>query len=139
MHADKSRKPISEENTGGQVTQAALSSGVGRASEAAIHYFSTNPYFQVALELGHMEHSRQHVPLAFAKRYFEGKAQTMTLWVGKRSWPVKLLAYPSAYKFSAGWGAFARENSLRPRDVCIFELTQRNQLDLKVTIFRQAG
>ena len=52
----------------------------------------------------------------------------MTLWVGEENWHVKLIVNGSDYKFSAaGWGAFARDNSLQPRDVCIFELIKRNQ------------
>ncbi|XP_062093921.1 B3 domain-containing protein Os03g0620500-like [Humulus lupulus] len=71
--------------------------------------------------------------------YFEEKTQTVMLWVGEKYWYVKLLAYKSDYKFSAGWAAFAKGNSLQPRDVCIFELIKRNQSEMKVYIFRQSG
>lgn len=63
----------------------------------------------------------------------------MILQVGKRSWPVKLLRYPSKYVLSGGWNSFARENSLRQGDVCIFELINRNQVVMKVSIFGQNG
>ena len=82
----------------------------------------------------------QPIPINFVRRYLKKKAQTMTiLQVGERCWSVKLLTYKSFSKFSGGWAAFARENFLRPRDVCIFELVKRNQLQLKVSIFKQSG
>ncbi|POO02661.1 B3 DNA binding domain containing protein [Trema orientale] len=118
------------------------SSGVSRASKAASHFFSTNPHFQVVVQPGHLDQCIVHVPASFAKSFFNKRTQIMTLQVGtERSWPVKLLAYPSEseYKFSAGWAAFAKENSLMPRDICIFELIKRNQVVLKVSIFRQTG
>ncbi|KAF4380712.1 hypothetical protein F8388_017066 [Cannabis sativa] len=60
----------------------------------------------------------------------------MTLWVGEKYWHVKLLAYKSKYKFSAGFAVFARQNSLQPGDICIFELIKRNQAEMKVSITR---
>ncbi|POO02665.1 hypothetical protein TorRG33x02_016510, partial [Trema orientale] len=140
-HLDKSKKLISEESKGGQVIERPSSSGISRASEAASRFFSSNPYFQVAMRSGHMAKCVLHVPLSFAKSYLEEKEQpqTMTLWVGERSWLVTLLTYPTGSRFSAGWAAFARENSLQPRDICIFELTKRNELGLKVSIFKQSG
>ena len=77
--------------------------------------------------------------MTFSKHYFKDKAKTVTLWVGERFWPVNIITCPSRYMFSAGWAAFARDNSLQPRDVCIFELIKGNQLDLKVSIFRENG
>ena len=47
--------------------------------------------------------------------------------------------YSEKYKscvVSAGWSAFARENSLLVRDVCIFELTMTDNVVFKVHIFR---
>lgn len=79
----------------------------------------------------------QNLPTAFSKNYFEGKAKTAILQVGNISWPVKLLHYPSDYKFSRGWYKFAKDTSLRPGDVCIFELIDRNKVVLKVSIFGQ--
>lgn len=62
----------------------------------------------------------------------------MTLETGGRFWPVKLLAYPSFYRFSGGWSAFLRENSLRPGDVLIFELIKRIPVVFNVSIFSEA-
>ncbi|POO02664.1 B3 DNA binding domain containing protein [Trema orientale] len=139
LEEDKSRKLISEETTGCQVTERPSSSGVSRASAAASHFSSTNPYFRVAVRSDHMKHCTMHVPTTFSKRYFDEMAQqqTVILRFGERTWPVKVLSCPSRHMFSAGWSAFARDNFLQPRDVCIFELTKGNELELKVSIFRQ--
>ncbi|KAK4603640.1 hypothetical protein RGQ29_012233 [Quercus rubra] len=71
----------------------------------------------------------------------KGSVLTVKLQVVDRLWPVKLCAYEGMYqssscKFSGGWSAFATENTLRVGDVCIFELIMRDDVVLKVHIFR---
>ncbi|XP_062096638.1 B3 domain-containing transcription factor VRN1-like isoform X2 [Humulus lupulus] len=138
---DKSMKVISEANTGNQGTANKRPSSSGLcsrgASEAANQFFTKNPYFQVVLQSNHAYGNKLPIPIAFMRQYLEEKSQTMTLWVGEKYRHVKLLAGPP-YTFSAGWAAFATDNSLQPRDVCIFELIKRNQHEMKVTIFRQS-
>ncbi|EXC35446.1 B3 domain-containing transcription factor VRN1 [Morus notabilis] len=109
-----------------------------RALETASGYQSENPFFTVTLGASYTtKRCDLNLPTAFSKNSFEGKAKTAILQVGNISWPVELLHYPSDYKFSRGWYAFAKEMSLRPGDVCIFELIDRNKLVLKVSIFGQ--
>lgn len=62
----------------------------------------------------------------------------MTLQVRERSWRVNLIGWTkeSSAKLSGGWPAFATENCLRGGDVCMFELIERNDIVLKVHIFR---
>ena len=65
----------------------------------------------------------------------------MKLQVVDRLWLVKLHAYEGMYrssscKLSAGWSAFATENALRVGDACVFELIMRDDVVLKVHIFR---
>ena len=80
---------------------------------------------------------RKHLPKEGSiKKYREGSAHTVMLQVANRSWPVKLILYPHSDKFSAGWSAFIRDNTLRVGDVCIFELIKRDNVVLKVNIFR---
>ena len=53
-----------------------------------------------------------------------------------RLWPVKLYVYEGEYSscvVSAGWSAFVRENGLQVGDVCIFELSMRDDVVLKST------
>ncbi|GMN29842.1 hypothetical protein TIFTF001_002578 [Ficus carica] len=136
--AGKFMKLISEENSGCQVTQTPSTSRANRASKAADSFSSKNPYFQVDFPSGHQETNRLNLPLTFRRSYLGEKSQTVTLQVGERSWPVKLLVYPGLYKFSGGWSAFVRENFLRPRDALFFELIRRNHVVLKVSIRKQA-
>ena len=77
---------------------------------------------------------------AFTKDYTKGSILTMQLQVVDRLWPVKLYIYEqnvgSSCVISAGWSAFARENTLQVGDVCVFELILRDDVMLKVHIFR---
>ncbi|KAL4653423.1 hypothetical protein ACB092_01G302100 [Castanea dentata] len=72
----------------------------------------------------------------FTKDYTKGSVLTLKLQVVDRLWPVKLYAYERMYqgsfcKLSSGWTAFARENTLQVRDVCVFELIMRDDVVLK--------
>ena len=76
----------------------------------------------------------------FTKDYTKGSILTVKLQVVDRLWPVKLYVYErsvgSSYVVSVGWYAFARENTLRVGDVCVFELIMRDDVVLKVHIFQ---
>ncbi|KAM6591512.1 hypothetical protein CsatA_014117 [Cannabis sativa] len=86
----------------------------------------------------------QYIPVAIANSWFEKKAQIVSLWVGEEYWHVNLTINKRSsssgleHRFSSGWAAFARDNSLQKSDVCIFELINKNQPEIKVTIFRQS-
>ncbi|KAK7270184.1 hypothetical protein RIF29_23144 [Crotalaria pallida] len=69
--------------------------------------------------------------------YIENKNKDAILQVGQRSWHVKLLGSPktSSRHFSAGWSLFASENELKPGNVCIFELINREDTVFKVHVF----
>ncbi|KAF4390223.1 hypothetical protein F8388_019878, partial [Cannabis sativa] len=135
-------KPVSEENTGNQGTnnnKRPSSSGLGIASEAAMKFFSDNPYFQVKLKPYNVGgHAQVYIPLAYANPWFEKKPQTVTLWVGEDYWHVIVTLNKASniggleYRFSAGWRAFARDNSLNPSDVCIFDLIKKNKPEIKI-------
>ncbi|GAV90717.1 B3 domain-containing protein, partial [Cephalotus follicularis] len=62
----------------------------------------------------------------------------VTLQVADRSWPVKLHLYPiyGRGKLGNGWSTFAQENFLRVGDMCVFEIIKRDDVVLKVSIFR---
>ncbi|KAF4393165.1 hypothetical protein G4B88_001899, partial [Cannabis sativa] len=85
-----------------------------------------------------------YIPVAIANSWFEKKAQIVSLWVGEEYWHVNLTINKGSsssgleHRFSSGWAAFARDNSLQKSDVCIFELINKNQHEIKVTIFRQS-
>ncbi|KAF4390218.1 hypothetical protein F8388_019873 [Cannabis sativa] len=116
--------------------------GLSIASEAASKFFSNNPYFQLNLRSAHVRgHAQLYIPLAIANSWFEKKSQTVILWVGKEYWHVNLTINKGSsssgleHRFSAGWRAFTRDNSLNPTDICIFELIKKNQAEIKVMGF----
>ncbi|KAF4376850.1 hypothetical protein G4B88_015794 [Cannabis sativa] len=139
VNAEKFAKLVCEENTndnqGTNNNQRSSSSGLSLASEAASKFISDNPYLQVNLRSSHVHGRRMYIPRAFGNLYFEKKAQTVTLWVGEKNWHVNLTVNKGSvgleYRFSSGWAAFARGNCLQPSDLCIFELIQRNQPQMK--------
>ncbi|KAF4393167.1 hypothetical protein G4B88_001901 [Cannabis sativa] len=99
------------------------SDGKRPSSEAATKFFTDNPYFQVKLRAHQLRgNGNLYIPVAIANSWFEKKAQIVSLWVGEKYWHA----------------AFARDNSLQKTDVCIFELINKNQAKIKVTIFRQS-
>lgn len=75
----------------------------------------------------------QHIPVGIGRRYFgkTWKNQNVKLRVGKRWWDVRVVLHISSqnyhyYMFSAGFCAFARDNSLRPGDVCEFHMVEKD-------------
>ncbi|KAK7814595.1 b3 domain-containing protein rem19 [Quercus suber] len=76
----------------------------------------------------------------FTKDYSKGSILAVKLQVVDQLWPMKLYIYEwsvgSSCVVSAGWSAFARENTLQVGDVCIFERIMRDDVVLKVHIFR---
>ena len=57
------------------------------------------------------------------------------------TWSVKFSNYEAKTKseFRQGWMEFARDNSLKVGDVCIFELINGIEVAFKVAIFRAAN
>ncbi|KAM6564472.1 hypothetical protein CsatB_024470 [Cannabis sativa] len=139
MNIKKEQVEIKVEPNISDMSMKLKSDNQGRTSKAASKFFSKNPHFQVVLRSNHVYGYQLPFPRKFARQYLEGKAQDMSLWVGEKYWVVKLLLYTSKCEFGAGWAAFAVENTLMPKDVCIFELINNNQAEMKVHIFRESG
>ncbi|BFG41290.1 hypothetical protein CerSpe_275640 [Prunus speciosa] len=101
--------------------------------EAANEFVSSHPFFKVTLG----SYLVMNVPASFRKHFTTMETQIVVrLWVGDRSWPVKLIFRRYNGQLSAGWRAFSKENSLKEGDVCIFELIDTNNVALVVNIFR---
>ncbi|CAL2271922.1 unnamed protein product [Prunus armeniaca] len=120
--------------TGGQVTQRPLNSS-SRSLEAANRFTPKNPSFRATLGSTPLI---LHVPVTFARSFVKKRKQTVNLQVRERSWPVNLIGHTkeSGAKLCGGWREFVTENCLMEGDVCIFELIERNDIVLKVHIFR---
>ncbi|KAM6546001.1 hypothetical protein CsatB_026737 [Cannabis sativa] len=139
-------KPVSEANTDhDNQGKGTNNNNKSSSSEAASKFFSDNSYFQVKLRAHQLRgNGKLYIPVAIANSWFEKKTQIVCLWVGEKYWHVNLTVNKGSsssgleHRFSSGWRAFARHNSLQPNDVCIFELILKNKLEVKVTIFRQS-
>ncbi|XP_021816829.1 B3 domain-containing transcription factor VRN1-like [Prunus avium] len=102
------------------------------SSSSANEFVSSHPFFKVTLG----SYLGMNVPASFRKHFTTMETQIVRLWVGDRSWPVKLIFHRYNGQLSAGWRAFSKENSLKKGDVCIFELIDTNNVALVVNIFR---
>ena len=72
--------------------------------------------------------------MSFVKRYIKKDGKFANLQVGEKSWSIKLVQYPKQACLSTGWFSFARENGLKPGDVCLFELINSDDIVMKVSI-----
>lgn len=103
-----------------------------------------NPTVLIVLDNSKHAHV-QRVPVGFAHQHIQENKQIATLLYSDRLWPVKLTRSPARaggrlyLSFSAGWRAFARETNLHAGDVCVFELIDRDDTVLKVSILSGGG
>ncbi|XP_065872266.1 B3 domain-containing transcription factor VRN1-like [Euphorbia lathyris] len=91
---------------------------------------SKNPSFEVQISPHCLKHNVLYIPTSYIR---DNKHETkcIKLKVNNRSWTVKLLMNQDRVRgqFSAGWTTFAKENTLKVRDVCIFELINNSVED----------
>ncbi|XP_065872610.1 B3 domain-containing transcription factor VRN1-like [Euphorbia lathyris] len=111
---------------------------ISQALEVANKFSSINPWFKVVLKSYKGQLFSVCVPFGFVKEHIGWNLETVILKMegSKRCWPTKLNVYRQNYtaRLSIGWSAFMRDNCLKMRDVCVFELVASNEL--KVHIFR---
>ena len=75
----------------------------------------------------------------FSKDYTKGSIVPVKLQVVDQLWLVKLYVYEGKYLSCvvfARWSTFVRENGLQVGDVCVFELSMRDDVVFKDHIFR---
>ncbi|KAI4357357.1 hypothetical protein L6164_001310 [Bauhinia variegata] len=109
-------------------------SKVHKIFEAAGKSIPKNPFFTFNIRTATMMHN---IPNGFILSYLKDKAN-VSLRAGNKTWPVKLIYYPKHLygRFSAGWPAFVRECKLQIGDVCIFELINKDDAVLEVSILK---
>lgn len=83
----------------------------------------------------------QNVPYSFMEEHIKQNANDVTLQVGNRFWPVKLLRYSRSKnaRLGDGWGSFKRQNFVKVGQVCVFELINREDAVLRVHISRKSS
>ncbi|CAI0429459.1 unnamed protein product [Linum tenue] len=109
---------------------------------------SKNPNFSITITEGHMKHRYIRLPVIFVFEHMMPKNGTMpknrTMTVlaedGSGSWELSFVFHQPCKRgrgrgqgsFAGGWAAFSRDNTLKPGDVCRFELISDGLM--KVTI-----
>ncbi|GKU99046.1 hypothetical protein SLEP1_g11958 [Rubroshorea leprosula] len=96
---------------------------------------SKNPTFTITIQPTYARYL-VNVPYSFVKEHIKLNANNVTLQVGNRLWPVKLLRYSRSKnaRLGNGWGSFKRENSVKVGQVCVFELINKEDAVLRVHI-----
>ncbi|XP_039173745.1 B3 domain-containing protein Os11g0197600-like [Eucalyptus grandis] len=126
MRKDGGELPTVEASYGksSRECNAAIIEARGMAIRAAHMYEPNNPFFQ-------------NLPASFIGMHLKGDSRDITLQVSDgQKWRVRCLLFNGKGKISRGWREFVADNKLEIGDVCIFELLQREDIVLKVTIFR---
>ncbi|KAG8645068.1 hypothetical protein MANES_10G033350v8 [Manihot esculenta] len=111
-------------------------------SEPANNFITENPSFHLVVKSYHLERENVYVPNSFMQELKDiTETENMLLQVADKVkiWPVNVRFYPLKKMgcITSGFRTFARENSLQPRDVCVFQLISSHVL--KVSIFRNAS
>ncbi|KAF8015893.1 hypothetical protein BT93_H1442 [Corymbia citriodora subsp. variegata] len=116
---------------------AAIIEARGMAIRASHMYEPNNPFFQVIMRPSYVrEKFLVNLPASFIGMHLKGDSRDITLQVSDGKWRVRCLLFDGKGKISRGWREFVADNKLGIGDVCIFELVQREDIVLKVTIFR---
>jgi len=109
----------------------------GRALQEASKFMSKFPFFKIFMSSTYVTNGPVNVPVSFVSSDMEQDRQSATLVVSDKSWPVRLSRGRRHVRmFTQGWPLFCRENALKVGDVCVFELVERNDFVLKVSVFR---
>ncbi|XP_059635286.1 B3 domain-containing transcription factor VRN1-like [Cornus florida] len=108
------------------------------ASKAAAEFVSEYPFFQVVIKPTYAQPTGYlNIPSSFFKKYMEKGEGNAILHISAKSWPVSVKTYMNRIaRFSKGWKAFVKDNTLKAGDVCVFELIERDDFRLKTSILR---
>uniref|UniRef100_A0A7N2MJ94 TF-B3 domain-containing protein n=2 Tax=Quercus lobata TaxID=97700 RepID=A0A7N2MJ94_QUELO len=116
-----------------------LSGGGERALQAARMFKPQNPSFIRVIPAYSLKRNFVYVCPAFAKKYACGKKNVMLQASSGKWWPCQFSfknGTTSPRTIGKGWKPFARDNGIKEGDVCVFELINRMEVVLKVSIFR---
>ncbi|KAK3420100.1 hypothetical protein EUGRSUZ_G00890 [Eucalyptus grandis] len=110
------------------------------AHEKASGFESDHPFFKVVMRPSYVR-KQLSIPSGFFRKHVQKNKQIATLRYSDRLWQVKLRSFEhrgTAF-LSNGWCSFVRETGLRLRDVCVFELIDRDDIVFSVYIFKSDG
>ncbi|XP_043714419.1 B3 domain-containing transcription factor VRN1-like [Telopea speciosissima] len=108
-----------------------------RAICAAKTLKTKNPSFMVVMTPSYLRKGL-NVPLVFARDHFSVGFHRVKLRLSNGgTWPARFFLRSSIKALlSGGWNAFARENILLEGDCCVFEVLNKKDIEMKVSIFR---
>ncbi|KAI3901844.1 hypothetical protein MKW92_031252 [Papaver armeniacum] len=114
---------------------------VNRAIQAAHAFKSKHPSCEVIMSPSYVRKGGVgHMPAQFVRPFLPEQSQIVTLRVSDgRMWQVRCTTSPPPYcqaHLLKGWSEFVLGNHLKEGDVCVFELADKDNLELNVTIFR---
>ncbi|KAL3741463.1 hypothetical protein ACJRO7_017012 [Eucalyptus globulus] len=111
------------------------------ARERACEFESEYPFCNVVILPYQIERQTVTIPWQFIKTYIQKDHQMVNVVYLGRSFEVKLLVYRHLHIaiLGVGWSALAREAHLREGDVCMFELLDRDNIVLRVSVFSSAN
>ncbi|KAI3413097.1 uncharacterized protein J3R85_016536 [Psidium guajava] len=106
------------------------------ALELASEFESDYPFFKLVMRPAYVR-NYLGIPCKFFRKHVQKNKQVATLRKSERSWQVKLRIYERRGMafLSTGWSSFVRETGLCVRDVCLFELIDRDDIVFRVSIF----
>ncbi|XP_065871959.1 B3 domain-containing protein REM13-like [Euphorbia lathyris] len=109
-----------------------------QALEVADEFRSINPWFKVVLKPSHGKFCHLTIPIGFMREHMDYNLERVILKIegGQSGWSTKMIIYwkSCTARLSTGWSDFVKDNCLKNKDVCVFELVAPNEL--KVHIFR---
>ncbi|KAI3851948.1 hypothetical protein MKW98_019947 [Papaver atlanticum] len=108
--------------------------------EAAEEFTSENPFFKIVMQASYIEGQWARVPADFVTSYFTDITKMVITFrvLDGRTWEVGyVFKAPTGRWLSHGWRKFVVDNDLKEGDVCVFELVDRNKIEMIVHIFRQ--
>ncbi|XP_058183460.1 putative B3 domain-containing protein Os03g0621600 isoform X3 [Rhododendron vialii] len=109
----------------------------GRALKEADKFTSKFPFFKILMGSTYVTRGPVNVPASFVSSVMQQDRQSATLVVSNKSWSVGLCRGRRHVRMiTHGWPIFSRENALKVGDVCVFELVEREDFVLKVSVFR---
>ncbi|CAN1170427.1 Putative B3 domain-containing protein Os03g0621600 [Linum perenne] len=101
-------------------------------------FTSDHPFFRIQMNSSYTSRGQPHIPLSFANEHISKEEEWVKLEVGDKVWRIGLSVEQNKYvTLSRGWRSFVGDNSLKPGDVCIFELINGwTNIRMKVNILK---
>ncbi|KAF5195836.1 hypothetical protein FRX31_014579, partial [Thalictrum thalictroides] len=120
-------------NTSKRVVQS-IETEIGGITQAASSFTTDCPFFRVYMTPSYVNSKYMPLPITFYKEHLQGlRGITLQVSNSKKKWPVNLNPYDTSVRMT-GVSKFLSESSIKIGDICFFELINKKNYVLKVTI-----